>query len=1215
MKQKSIQFTIFVFLFILLGTTLQAQNVGINADGSDPDPSAMLDIKSENLGLLIPRLSEANRPATPATGLMIYQTDNSPGFYYYDGAAWQKLENIAQLESLLQTEILALEAADANIQDDVDQNESDSDAADTNLQTELDATQTGAGLGTDGSYTANGSANYITAATTLQSADNLLDAQIKTNADGISTNETNIASNATDIGTNQTNITTNTDSITSNAANIATNTSFISLGITSLSDLQTELDATQTGAGLETDGSYTANSASNYITAATTLQSADNLLDGQIKSNKDGLDALGTIALQDADNVSITGGSINATNIGATTAGSGKFTTIESTSDAQVDGNLSVGQLAGKLGNFNVAGTTGNTSTTGTLSVAGDTYLDKDLYVGQAAKGNGGNATFGATITAENAFVYGSVTSTTLTLSQGAGAGKVLTSDATGNATWQTPAAGGGGADAIADGDTKVQVEASADEDIIRFDVAGSEALSLRKGDGGIPRLESWYAIPDQSNILWGYRTGNALNGTDYSITDEDYNNVFIGNYAGENTNGTDEDEGTSNVFIGSKSGQDNTIGSENIFIGNEAGTMNTTGEGNSFIGVHSGNENTSGKKNVALGVWALRSNTSGSKNIGIGHNSNISVTEGSNNIGIGSTTNNGTGSGTGNIAIGEFANGNENTTLYGPGNSLNTIIGHQAGYSLGNNGNANVFLGHQAGYNETGSNTLYIENSDSDNPLIYGNFLQDSLAVNGKLYVSSDAQILGSLTSTTLTLSQGAGAGKVLTSDATGNATWQTPAAGGGGADAIADADGDTKVQVEASADEDIIRFDVAGSEALYIRNGDGGYARLESGHANDSLGNILWGYKAGNALNGSDQATNAEDMHNIFIGNHAGENTDGQAGGAGSTNIFIGTGAGKTNTSGSVNIFLGPESGESNLDGMANTFVGMAAGKRNSSGIGNIAFGMEALSDNTSGMFNIAIGAASNSTVSTGQDNIGIGTNTNMGTGTGSGNVAIGTSANANDRNPSSGDANNNNTIIGHEAGYKLGNNGNANVFLGHKAGYNEIGSNKLYIENSDSDNPLIYGDFDTDLVRINGALEIKDEYQFPDTDGSNGQVLTTDGSGTLYWGNTNKNKATIIKTNTNTQLSTDQSGTILVSGNTTLTLPKASLAEGTEFTIKKKDDSKKQVVIQGFIDGKESTLLEQKYQYITIISDGEEWLKIGESVNALNKSLEVGQILDKN
>ena len=38
-----------------------------------------------------------------------------------------------------------------------------------------------------------------------------------------------------------------------------------------------------------------------------------------------------------------------------------------------------------------------------------------------------------------------------------------------------------------------------------------------------------------------------------------------------------------------------------------------------------------------------------------------------------------------------------------------------------------------------------------------------------------------------------------------------------------------------------------------------------------------------------------------------------------------------------------------------------------------------------------------------------------------------------------------------------------GSGNVFLGNEAGYKETGSNKLYIDNSDTSTPLIYGQFD--------------------------------------------------------------------------------------------------------------------------------------------------------
>ena len=72
----------------MLSVALQAQ-VGIGT--ASPDASAQLDITATNKGLLIPRVIFSNRPATPATGLLIYQTDNTPGYYYYNGTAWQLL--------------------------------------------------------------------------------------------------------------------------------------------------------------------------------------------------------------------------------------------------------------------------------------------------------------------------------------------------------------------------------------------------------------------------------------------------------------------------------------------------------------------------------------------------------------------------------------------------------------------------------------------------------------------------------------------------------------------------------------------------------------------------------------------------------------------------------------------------------------------------------------------------------------------------------------------------------------------------------------------------------------------------------------------------------------------------------------------------------------------------------------------------------------------
>jgi len=88
----------FVLLVILLteSTDLFAQSVSINSTGAVPDVSAMLDISSTNAGILIPRMTEAERDNIDLTGspegVLIYQTDGAvPGFYYYNGTDWQNL--------------------------------------------------------------------------------------------------------------------------------------------------------------------------------------------------------------------------------------------------------------------------------------------------------------------------------------------------------------------------------------------------------------------------------------------------------------------------------------------------------------------------------------------------------------------------------------------------------------------------------------------------------------------------------------------------------------------------------------------------------------------------------------------------------------------------------------------------------------------------------------------------------------------------------------------------------------------------------------------------------------------------------------------------------------------------------------------------------------------------------------------------------------------
>jgi hypothetical protein len=137
--------------------------------------------------------------------------------------------------------------------------------------------------------------------------------------------------------------------------------------------------------------------------------------------------------------------------------------------------------------------------------------------------------------------------------------------------------------------------------------------------------------------------------------------------------------EGPNNVLYGTSAGASITSGAYNTFIGLWAGALNT-GSYNTFLGVGAGESNTTGGYNTNLGSYAGEWNMEG---------------------------------------------------------NYNTCIGDYAGYS-NESGSSNIFLGYGAGYNETGSGKLYIANSTTNTPLVYGDFSSGILGVNGWLGVGT---------------------------------------------------------------------------------------------------------------------------------------------------------------------------------------------------------------------------------------------------------------------------------------------------------------------------------------------------------------------------------------------------------------------------------------------------------------------------------------------
>jgi hypothetical protein len=185
-------------------------------------------------------------------------------------------------------------------------------------------------------------------------------------------------------------------------------------------------------------------------------------------------------------------------------------------------------------------------------------------------------------------------------------------------------------------------------------------------------------------------------------------------------------------------------------------------------------------------------------------------------------------------------------------------------------------------------------------------------------------------------------------------------------------------------------------------------------------------------NAKMGFEAGKNSAGPHNTYMGVQAGK---GVAGSTAASNIFIGEGSGMNNSGSYVSYLLVLPGG-----GTTTAF--------NSWGGENVAVG----NYTGVGLYGTFLHQ------SYGQRNVLIGHYTGFNLTTGSKNV-----------------------IIGNSAGLDLVS-GNGNIFLGYNAGRDELGSNKLYIANSSTSSPLIYGDYDLNYAKINGDFYVTVEAYKP-------------------------------------------------------------------------------------------------------------------------------------
>jgi hypothetical protein len=450
--------------------------------------------------------------------------------------------------------------------------------------------------------------------------------------------------------------------------------------------------------------------------------------------------------------------------------------------------------------------------------------------------------------------------------------------------------------------------------------------------------------------------------------------------------------------------------------VGHGALFYNTTGGSNSAVGESALSANTTGGNNTAMGYIALSDNTSGNNNTAVGYDALSSSTTGANNTAVG-------------FHAGENANGASST---------------------------NVFIGNGAGPTAAGaiSNMLYINNAASDTPLIGGDFSSGYVQINKQLEIP--------LTSTTP--SPNTGYGRVY-----------------------AKADGNLYYK-NASTEYQINGGSLSGGTTNYVMKWNSATTATNSLIFDDGTNVGIGTATPSHVLTvvGGDALVNG-----LTIGKGLSQNATNTAFGlnamaatAGSVNsVAIGNNALTANTTGFSMTAIGYQALMANTTGNQNTAVGQVTLKANTTGTGNTAIGDQALWGNTTGNYNTVVGeqAASSSSATTGSYNSGLGYATLFKT-TGTYNSVLGAmgfmALTTGGSNTGVG-ANvlkslvtgNNNTALGYNAGTNANAASTGNLFLGYGAGPTVAGavSDTLYINNSQSDTPLIWGDFSAGRVGI--------------------------------------------------------------------------------------------------------------------------------------------------
>lgn len=513
-------------------------------------------------------------------------------------------------------------------------------------------------------------------------------------------------------------------------------------------------------------------------------------------------------------------------------------------------------------------------------------------------------------------------------------------------------------------------------------------------------------------------------------------------------------------VFVGEGAGKNDDLRSRrNVFVGLKAGNANISGEnkiaiGNNALALDSINNNL-----IAIGDSVLYNNKTvthngvninGYNNIGLGSNSLFSKQTGNNNLAVGNYAAYKDKYASQNIAIGDSA-------LYK--NGLNDYLGQT------NHANNNIAIGVASGKNnEYNNGTIIIGNKAAYN--------NNSIGLQAIAIGHNAMEYTGGGRSYSVAIGNNAMRG-MKDSVPSGS---HYPNMAIGYAALYKNFDGSANTAVGYISQKQ--NFNNYYNTSL-------GYESLGSGALDDlSVGignfNTAIGVKAMMMNNGGNH--NIAMGYKSLMGNRIGNE-----------NVGIGTNVLQFNTRFSGSTAIGYQA----MSYYDNT--------GNNSYSGNTALGYQALkgySESTTVIHygNTAIGSDVLSNIIGGDSNTALGSNALKLNTDGSYNCAVGASA------LQSNQTGNYNTVMGIFSGNNA--TGSGNIFIGAFSGFHETGNNRLYIENSsaDADNALIYGEFDNNILRVNGQLQIHNisgtGFAFPTADGNSNQIIQTDGNGQLSW-----------------------------------------------------------------------------------------------------------------